>query len=125
MSNSGTLVTRVFTGRSQLPIQDASVSVVQHQADGGHLLDLQVSDRSGSTLPLSIQTPSLQSSQSPGQSRPFAVCDIWVEHAGYQLLIIQNVQLFPGVVSIQELPLLPLSAAEHAVDTVSISPQDL
>lgn len=125
MPDSGTLVTRVFTGRSQLPVQDASVSVVQHQTDGEHLLDIQASDRSGNTAPLPIQTPALQSSQSPGTNRPFAVCDIWVEHPGYQLLLIQNVQLFSGVVSIQELPLVPLSATERAIGTVTISPQDL
>lgn len=126
MPDTGTLVTRVFTSRGQLPVRDAFVSVVQHQGDGDHLLDLQTSDRSGTTAPLTIDTPPLASSQSPGGGTPFALCDIWVEHQGYQLLHIRDVQIFPDTISVQDLPLIPLSSAEGGtVGTVTIPPQDL
>ena len=78
MPYSGTLVTRVFTSRGQLPIQDAFVSVVQHSDEGDRLLDVQTSHRSGNTTPITISSPSPQSSQSPSESDPFALCDVWV-----------------------------------------------
>lgn len=124
---SGILLTRVFTSRGQLPVENAAVSIVLHSDSGRHtLLNIQTSDRSGNTQPTTIETPALQNSQSPGQETPFSLCDIWVEHSGYQPLTIQNVQIFPGITSIQDLPLLPITeAGEHSVEQVDISPQDL
>ena len=55
---SGTLVTRVFTGRAELPIAGASVSVVKK--DGDRLLDLltvRVSGRGGDTEAYVIEAP--------------------------------------------------------------------
>ena len=82
--------------------------------------------RSGNTVPTIIETPDAQNSQSPGQETPFSLCDIWVECPGYQLLLIQNVQIFPGIASIQDLPLIPLAeTGGRPASKVDISPQDL
>ena len=113
MPYSGTLMTRVFTSRSQLPVEDAAVSILQHEPGGRQRL-------------INIQTPDAQNSQSPGQETPFSLCDIWVECPGYQLLLIQNVQIFPGIASIQDLPLIPLAeTGGRPASKVDISPQDL
>ena len=127
MLHSGILLTRVFTSRGQLPVENAAVSVVLHSDSDRHaLLNIQTSDRSGNTLPTTIETPGVQNSQSPGQEAPFTLCDIWVERSGYQPLTIQNVQIFPGITSIQDLPLLPMTeAGEYSVEQVEITPQDL
>ena len=127
MPYSGTLMTRVFTSRGELPVEDAAVSIVQHNANGRQqLVNIQTSDRSGNTLPITIETPDTQSSQSPGQPEPFSLCDIWVERAGYQLLLIQNVQIFPNIATIQNLPLIPLAnTGGRPANRVDIPPQDL
>ena len=127
MPQSGVLKTRVFTSRGQLPVEDAAVSIVQRGRDGKqHLLNIQTSDQSGNTLPTVIETPAPQDSQSPGHRDPCARCDIWAECPGYQLLLVQNVQIFPDVTSIQDLPLIPLAeAGGRPADRVEISPQDL
>ena len=103
MPYSGTLMTRVFTSRSQLPVEDAAVSILQHEPGGRQrLINIQTSDRSGNTVPTIIETP------------------------GYQLLLIQNVQIFPGIASIQDLPLIPLAeTGGRPASKVDISPQDL
>ena len=127
MPNSGTLLTRVYTSRGQLPVEDTAVSIVQHGADGQqHLVNIQTSDSSGNTLPTVLEAPDPQNSLSPGQKTPFALCDIWAEHPGYQLLLIQNVQIFPGVVTIQDLPMIPLAeTGGRPADRVDITPQNL
>ena len=59
MPYSGTLMTRVFTSRSQLPVEDAAVSILQHEPGGRQrLINIQTSDRSGNTVPTIIETPS-------------------------------------------------------------------
>lgn len=124
MPYSGTLVTRVFTSRGQIPVQDAFISVVQHGEEGDQLLDVQSSNRSGNTAPISISAPSPQSSQSPGDSTPFALCDVWVERQGFRLMVVKNVQIFPGILSVQDLPLIPQVVGE-STDIVVITPQNL
>ena len=45
MATSGTLVTRVFTGRGELPIAGATISIVRRDAGGQmDLLSVQISD---------------------------------------------------------------------------------
>ena len=59
MPYSGTLMTRVFTSRSQLPVEDAAVSILQHEPGGRQrLINIQTSDRSGNTVPTIIETVS-------------------------------------------------------------------
>ena len=126
MADTGTLVVRVFTSRGELPVQDASISVVEQGAQGTDLLALQTSGRSGTTAPIVIASPALANSQSPDQPTPYALCDIWVERAGYQLLVVQGVQIFPDITSFQSLPLIPQNPADGMeVNTVDITPQDL
>ncbi len=124
---SGTLVTRVFTGRAELPIAGAAVSVVRK--DGDRLLDLltvQVSGRGGDTEAFSIETPSEDLSQSPGNPQPYALVDLWVDRQGFQLLVVEDVPVFPGVTSVQDLPLVPMPEdGGRGGESVEIPPQDL
>ncbi len=126
MADTGTLVVRVFTSRGELPVQDASISVIQQGAQGNDLLALQTSGRNGTTAPITIPSPGQENSQRPDQSTPYALCDIWVERAGYHLLVVRGVQIFPGVTSFQSIPLIPQNPADGMwVDTVDITPQNL
>ena len=124
---SGTLVTRVFTGRAELPIAGASVSVVRK--DGDRLLDLltvQISGRGGDTAAYSIETPEPEQSQSPGNPAPYALVDLWVDRQGFQLLVVEDVPIFPGVTSVQDLPLVPMPEdGGRGGESVEIPPQDL
>ena len=127
MATSGTLVTRTFTGRGELPVAGVTVSVVQRDPRGQmDLLSVLVSDADGDTVPIVIETPHLDLSQSPGNPAPFAVVDIWADRQGFELLVIQDVQIFPGVTSLQELPLVPRPEdSGRGGESVEIPPQDL
>ena len=127
METSGTLVTRVFTGRGELPIAGATISIVRRDAGGQmDLLSVQISDPSGDASPVVIQTPHLDLSQSPGTVSPFAVVDVWVDRQGFELLVVEDVQIFPGVTSVQDLPLVPMPEdGGRGGASVTIPPQDL
>ena len=127
MATSGTLVTRVFTGRGELPIAGATISIVRRDAGGQmDLLSVQLSDPSGDASPVVIQTPHLDLSQSPGTVSPFAVVDVWVDRQGFELLVVEDVQIFPGVTSVQDLPLVPMPEdGGRGGESVEIPPQDL
>ena len=119
MASIGTIVTRVYTSRAQLPV-----------AGGGRhtLLALRVTDENGRTAPIRVATPEPSASESPGTESPFAVCDIWVEVPGYEMLLVENVQVFPNTETLQELELIPLpeqTSSSTRGEIVDIPPQDL
>ena len=76
------------------------------------LLSLQATDSSGKIKAVQIDTPALGESISPGglsgNSGPCALCSVWAEHPGYMMLKMENVQIFPGVETVQEMELMPL-----------------
>lgn len=129
MSQSGSISVRVFTGRAQIPLPGSTVTISRRNPNGKQtLLALRVTNENGEILPILVPTPSLQSSESPGTRFPFTSLDIRVNHPAYQMELIEDVQVFPGILSIQNVQLIPLY--EHAVprDTTSvvqITPQAL
>lgn len=127
MASTGTIITRSFTSRGQLPLENVTVSILR-QSEGAlpQLINVQISDRSGNTLPVTVPTPDLINSQGPNRPTPYALFDIWAELPGYQLLVIQNIQVFPGISSIQNLPLVPLpDVGGRSPLEVNIPPQNL
>ena len=127
MPSTGTIITRVFTSRGQIPLENVTVSIVRRvQGSVPQLLSVQISDRSGTTQPITVPTPEIENSQSPNQPTPYALFDVWAEHPMYQLLVVQNVQVFPGISSIQNLPLIPLpQVGRQSSVEVDIPPQEL
>ena len=129
MESVGTILTRVYTSRAQLPVEGATVAFLRREAGGKReLLAVRVTDRSGRTAPVEVSTPALSASEHPGTERPFAVCDIWAEAPGYELQAVDNVQVFPGTQTLQELELIPLperAPAGTAQPPVDIPPQSL
>ncbi len=127
MATSGTLVTRTFTGRGELPLAGVTISIVRRDPQGQmDLLSVLVSDAGGDTAPVVIDTPHLDLSQSPGNPSPFAVVDIWADRQGVELLVVEDVQIFPGITSLQELPLIPRpEGGGRGGASVEIPPQDL
>ena len=128
MESFGTILTRVYTSRAQLPVEGATVAFTQRSGGRHDLLAVRVTDRSGRAAPVEISTPALSASERPGTDHPFAVCDIWAEAPGYELQAVDNVQIFPGTQTLQELELIPLperAPAGTAQPPVDIPPQDL
>ena len=122
-------MTRVYTSRAQIPVQGATVAMTQKTSGGRHtLLAVRVSDENGKTSPVRVNTPDLDASFYPGGEVPFAQVDLWVESPGYEMLIVQDVQVFPDTETVQDLELIPLPeqvAPTTRTEVVQITPQDL
>ena len=79
----------------------------------------------------SFTTPSMAQSGSPsapGAPPPFALCDIWVEVSGYGIRQARDVQIFPGVETVQDFRLPPLEQGEADLtrrDSHTVPPHDL
>ena len=120
MAEHGTLLVRVYTSRAQLPVEGAAVAVTR---GGKTLLALRETDENGRIPPLTLPAPPRRDSLNPGQSHPFSLYDIWVEHPEFELVHIEQVQLFPGVTTEQNIELLPRSILP--AKTIQTTPQPL
>lgn len=129
MADSGSLRVWVFTSRAQIPVVGATVAVTHSTKNGKHeLLYLRETDENGRTPQLPMPAPPTAESLTPGEARPFSICDILVEHIAYELVHIENVQIFSGVVTEQNIELIPLPEQAQPAElsqTVNITPQPL
>ena len=124
MIQSGKLAVRVFASRAQLPVEGATVVIVQKTGNGKYrVLSLQETNQNGATQPVTVPTPNVGESTSPTMgAAPCARCDIWVEHEGYELMVIEDVQIFPGEVSLQQVELEPLVRGEGWTQQTQVRP---
>lgn len=129
MSQNGTISARVFTSRAQIPVVEATVAVSQRQTSQKHiLLAVRITDENGEITPIEVPLPPAQKSEEQRVVTPFTTVDVWVEHPEYQQEIVEDVQVFPGVNSLQEVELIPL--AEHEIprnsyNVIHVTPQQL
>ena len=113
MQATGTLSVRVFTSQAQIPLEGATVVVAAAGEEGKwKLLSIQNTDSSGKIRTITIDAPALGESTSPGglpgPGAPFALCSVWAEQPGYAMLQMEDVQIFPGVETVQNMELIPL-----------------
>jgi len=122
MAQSGSLGVQVYVSRAQIPIAGATVVITQRAGNGKQkVLSLQETDRNGNIRTVSVPTPPTGDSTQPsGGDPPFTSCDIWIEHPMYELLLVEGVQIFPGVESLQQAELTPLVRGESWTERPNI-----
>ena len=128
MAQNGTLLVRTFVSNAQLPVSGATVIVSKPDGAGRQkLLSIQLTDESGVASPITLEAPDTSGSLTPGNNgSAFADYTLVVEHPGYQLALFDKLQIFPGVETVQDVPLIPLSPNErNESDLVTVTPQPL
>lgn len=128
MPATGLLTVRVYTSDAQLPIAGAAVAITQETKNGSRLLASRITDESGKITPVRVDTPELSGSLSPGTNNPFAIVNVLVDHPDYERVLIENVQLFPGILTQQNVDLLPISVQPEAwnmTEIIDITKQEL
>lgn len=112
MASEGTIIVNVYTGNARIPVEGSTV-LFRLQNPPGTLLGLRTTDLSGITTPLSISTVDTSFSQSPDPSeRPWTGVNLRVEHPEFERVLLEGVQVFPGITTIQNVGLLPLNAMD-------------
>lgn len=129
MPSQGYLLARAFTSDALIPVEDATVTVTQMTPEGiVELLATWITDESGKTQPIAIETPDAAASQQPFHEHPFTVVTVTAEHPLYERIVVNDVQIFPDNTSVQILQLIPLDELPEAWDQTEIfyiPPQNL
>lgn len=129
MPQTGSLIVRTFTSQAQLPVSGATVIISSRETDGRHkVFSIQTTDESGSTKPFELEAPDVALGLSPGQAAPFSDYSLVVEHPEYFLATFEQLQVFPGIETVQNIPLVPLpqpAGDGDSAEPVVVTPQPL
>ena len=107
LPSTGYIQVHAYTSYAQIPLQDVTVAV---SAPDGTAIALRLTDRSGRVDPIPIPVPDREESLSPNPpERPFATVNITARLKDYEQIFVDDVQVFSGVTTDQDLELIPLS----------------
>ena len=127
MPSLGFLQIRVYTSFARLPLEEAAVTVTDA---GRNLLAIRFTDSSGLLpAPLSLPVPDIEAGQEPDTGTvPCSLISIHVQKEGYLPVFAENIQIFPGILTMQNLELIPLSESpdyEEESEHFDTPPQNL
>lgn len=126
MAETGTLRVRTYVSTAQFPVSGATVIVSAPNKDGRHkLLFIALTDQNGVVGPITLDAPARELGLTPGQKETaFSSYTIVVEHPDYQLAVFEQLQVFSGIETIQDVPLIPISAnGKDRQDMTVVTPQ--
>ena len=107
MPATGYLQVRAYESYAQLPLENLAVTVT---ASDGTAIAMRTTDRNGRIDPIEIPVPDRSESLTPDpQERPFALINLYAHKRGYERVESENLQLFAGTTTIQNLEMIPLS----------------
>ena len=108
LSATGYIQVHTYTSYAQIPLKDVAVSITDAS---GAAIALRLTNRSGNLdEPIEIQVPDLSSSQSPNTGViPFATVNLYARLNRYEAIEAKNIQVFPNVITLQNLEMIPLA----------------
>ena len=109
MAEKGRLKVQCFVNETYLPV-DKSRIFVRSAATGGNFNEIElITDSMGETNIIELDAPPLAYSEQPTGQIPYSRYDIRVEREGFQSILINGCQVFPGQLSIQQCNLIESS----------------
>ena len=127
MPDTGYIQVHAYTSYALIPLKDVAVTITD---SGGSAIAMRLTNRSGQfDVPLEVETPNRSASLAPNSgSVPFTTVNIYARLDNYEAIEAENVQVFAGTVTLQNLEMIPLSELPANWDKLEIfdtPPQNL
>ena len=126
MTSTGYVQVRAYTSYAQLPLQNVAVMITDNE---GNAIAMRLTDRSGKIDPVPIEVPNISAGQTPDSGIiPYTNINISARLEDYEQIESQNVQVFPSVLTTQNLEMIPLSELPEAwtrLEQFNSPPQNL
>ena len=107
LNAKGYITVHTYTSYAQLPLKDVAIAVT---ATDGTAIAMRLTDRSGQIAPIEIPVPDRSASLVPQSVEvPFASVNLYARAKGYEQIEIENLQVFAGTTTNQNLEMIPLS----------------
>ena len=126
MPSTGYIQVRAYTSNAQYPLKNVAITVTSQD---GTAIAMRLTDRNGKITPIPIPVPDKSESQSPDPpERPYAVVNLYARLKDFEQTEAENLQVFAGTTTIQNLEMIPLSELPDQWDQMIIydtPPQNL
>ena len=108
MPATGYIQVYAYTSNARKPLQDVAVTVTDTD---GSAIAMRLTNRNGTLNdPILVNVPDLSAGQTPGTGiKPFQNVNLYARIKDYETIEIENLQIFPGTQTVQDLVFIPLS----------------
>ncbi len=119
-ADSGSLRVNVISSIGMIPIENATV-VISYTRDPETILQTLTTDSSGQTPVITLPTPPISLSLSPGaEFKPYSEYNITVTAEGYEPVLVSGSELLSGELSLQPIVMNPLATTDEPEKIVVI-----
>ena len=107
MASTGYIQIHAYTSRARLPLEDVAITVT---AEDGTAIGLRLTDKNGKIRPIEVPVPDAAESQAPDPGEiPYTAVNLYARKKGFETIENESLQVFPGVITDQNLQMIPLS----------------
>lgn len=107
LASTGYITVHAYTSFAQLPLEDVAISIT---AGDGTAIAMRITDRNGQIRPVSVPVPDRSAGLTPDSGEiPFTSVNLYARLKGYEQAEYENIQVFPGTTTNQNVELIPLS----------------
>ena len=108
MSAIGYIQVHAYTSNAQIPLQGVAVTIT---TPTGSAIAMRLTNRSGALdIPVAIDVPNRDAGLSPNTGvLPFTNITLDARLENYETIEAENLQVFPGTLTVQNLAMIPLS----------------
>ncbi len=118
LASTGYITVHAYTSYAQLPLEDVAISIT---SEDGTAIAMRTTDRSGQIRPVAIPVPDRSESLSPDPGeQPFTRVNLYARKKGFEQMEFENLQLFAGTTTNQNVEMIPLSELPNAWDQTVI-----
>lgn len=127
MSATGYIQVNAYTSNARIPLQGAAITITRPD---GSAIAMRLTNRSGTLdTPIEITVPDQAASQTPNTGIvPFTDVNLYGRLENFETIEIENLQVFPATLTVQDLAMIPLSELPESYNQVEIfntPPQNL
>lgn len=114
LTAKGYIKVHAYESYAQLPLANVAITVTAPDGTG---IAMRVTNRNGLITPIEIPVPDISAGQTPNTGEiPFTAVNLYARLKGYEQIEIENLQVFPGVYTDQNLEMIPLAELPGAWD---------
>lgn len=107
LSSTGYIQVHAYTSNAQIPLKDVAITVT---ATDGTAIAMRLTNRSGKIEPIEIPVPDIDAGQTPDTGViPFTRVNLYARLKGYEQIENEDLQVFPGTTTDQNLEMIPIS----------------
>ena len=114
----GFITVNVRTAGGALPVEGATVTI--SNADHSGIIAVMITDSAGASEVIALPTPPKENSLYPSNNEVSSFYSVDTVRDGYYEVIVDNIPIFDGVTSIQQVILVPVAPGD-----LPLQPKDL